>query len=159
MKLFYAFTFSAIILLTGCSKSSDTPSSTSARGILTSGKWQITGGNVSFSYPGIPTQTSDIDKYMSSCELDNYIIFKTDGIAATDEGATKCDPSDPQVQDNTGHWELQSNNTKLVLTDPASGLTITCDVLQLDNNTMKLQFNVTNQGATSSTTYIFTHIK
>lgn len=157
-RIFSVLTVLAVILFTaGCNKSTDSPSG--AKAILTSGKWQITGGTVSLSYPGIPTITQDVKDIFQSCILDNYTIFKTDGTGTTDEGATKCDPSDPQVKDADGHWALQDNDTKLVLNDPASGITVTCNILQLNDAGMKLQATITNQGATSNTTYIFTHIK
>ncbi len=160
MKFIYALTLSvAILFFAGCSKSGDGPSSSGAKATLTSGKWQITGGTVSLSYPGIPTQTTDVATILSSCILDNYIIFETDGTGTTDEGATKCDASAPQVKKNNGTWSLQENDTKLIISDPASGLTVTCNILQLTDAGMKLQFAITNQGATSNTTYIFAHIK
>ena len=157
-QIFYTLSLFAVILLaTGCSKSADSPSG--AKAILTSGKWQITGGTVALSYPGIPTQTEDIHDVLPSCILDNYSIFKPDGTGVSDEGATKCSPGDPQVKEGNGNWKLLDNDTRLLISDPASGLAITCNILQLDDNGMKLQFAITNMGATSNTTYIFKHIK
>jgi len=160
MKQFIcALTLATIILFTaGCSKSGDSPSS-GPKAILTSGKWQITGGTVTLSYPGIEPITKSIKELTPSCMLDNYTIFKADGTGTTDEGATKCDPSAPQVKDNNGQWELQDNNTKLKLSDPTTGIAITCDILQLNDAGMQLHATITNQGAANNTIYIFTHIK
>ena len=131
-QVFYVSSFLAIILFSaGCSKSGDSPSSSGTKATLTSGKWQITGGTVSLSYPGIPTTTADVTTALPACILDNYTIFETDGTGTTDEGATKCDASAPQVKKNNGTWSLQENDTKLIISDPASGLTVTCNILQL----------------------------
>ena len=45
---------------------------------------------------------------LSSCDLDNTITFKSDFTSTEDEGATKCDPSDNQVE--TSVYALSSDN-------------------------------------------------
>ncbi|MDB4062430.1 BACON domain-containing protein, partial [Vicingaceae bacterium] len=50
-----------------------------------------------------------------ACQQDNIQRFETDGSLAFDEGATKCDPTDPQTE--AGNWAFYDSETKLIF-DP-----------------------------------------
>jgi hypothetical protein len=79
--------------------------------MLTSGTWKMTAlktdddGNGSFETDGFAL--------FPSCVKDNFFTFKTGGDFITDEGATKCDPSDDQTQTST--WAFTSNETKITI--------------------------------------------
>ena len=47
-----------------------------------------------------------------ACEQDDIQRFETDGSLAIDEGATKCDPTDPQTE--AGNWAFYDSETKLI---------------------------------------------
>ena len=47
--------------------------------------------------------------FIEACETNNTITFKTDNTGIIDEGATKCDPSDPQTATFT--WAFKTNET------------------------------------------------
>jgi lipocalin-like protein len=49
------------------------------------------------------------DSQIEPCEKDNLITFKADGTGTIDEGATKCDQSDPQSMPFT--WTFKTNET------------------------------------------------
>ena len=52
---------------------------------------------------------------MDDCELDNVLIFNDNSTFAFDEGLTKCDIGDPQIQDG-GIYILSEDQTGLLLT-------------------------------------------
>jgi hypothetical protein len=143
---------SVILILSSCKKNSDSPNSASA--ILISGKWQITASTSTFTIAG-DNQTVDIFSSLPSCVQDNYYIFNSDGTGTTDEGATKCDDSDPQTTSN-GNWQLLNNDTQLQAGD--TGAEITADVKQLDNSTLVLEYETVANGITSTTTTTYHHI-
>lgn len=47
----------------------------------------------------------------NSCVTDNFITYYPDGTYEINEGATKCDPSDPPGA--TGQWHLDNSEEKL----------------------------------------------
>ena len=47
-----------------------------------------------------------------ACEQDDIQRFETGGSLAFDEGATKCDPTDPQTE--AGNWVFYDSETKLI---------------------------------------------
>lgn len=80
--------------------------------LLTSAPWKATAATVAPPVevaPGI--FISDFYAFMEACEKDNLIIFKADGTGMDDEGATKCDDNDPQIEDFT--WSFNANETTI----------------------------------------------
>ena len=53
------------------------------------------------------TTWNDPDEW-APCEKDDITIFKADGTFTIDEGATKCDPDDPQINDS-GNYLVSGN--------------------------------------------------
>ena len=51
---------------------------------------------------------------MKACEKDNRIIFRTNASYETNEGATKCSTTDPQILE-TGTWSFTQSETVLVV--------------------------------------------
>jgi hypothetical protein len=101
----------AIVLTFGsCKKDSeDEPTSVSKTGLLTSSGWVMKSAEIV-----VGTQSQDMYSWFDDCEKDDIIIFKTDKSIVEDEGATKCDPSDPQTTTD-GTWALLNNDTELFL--------------------------------------------
>ena len=73
---------------------------------------------------------------MDDCELDNILIFKDNSNFVYDEGDTKCDPDDPQVEDG-GIYILSDDQESLILTMDAE--VIAADVLEFTAQTLKIQ--------------------
>ena len=46
------------------------------------------------------------------CEQDDIFRYETNGIATINDGATKCDPSDPQTETTT--WAFYDSETKII---------------------------------------------
>jgi hypothetical protein len=102
------------------------------------------------------TENTEMLDLLPGCQQDNLFIFNVDNTITTDEGATKCDPGDPQSR-NAGRWMLLSGNM-LFMENPTNTLLTARNgkILQLDNSTMNLQYASVINGllATVTTTYI-----
>lgn len=121
------FTLAALVALTvsvsSCKKDTDsptpsTPAAQTKTQILTSHSW-ITKSMVS--------NNVDFYAFAPACEKDNFLTFKANGTSTYDEGAIKCDPSDPQVENGT--WKFIANETKIIIDneDTAEVMTLTAE--------------------------------
>lgn len=122
--LFLAAITALTISLASCTKSDDkttTPTPTKTE-LLTAKGWKITEATVN----GV-----DAFSNFDACERDNILTFKTNFTAITDEGATKCDPNDPQTITET--WSFASNETKVILDGEEATLLI------LNSTTLKIE--------------------
>ncbi len=101
-----------LIILIACKKD-ETPSGTlsTKASQLTNGTWKITAvvsdddGNGSY-------ETDDFATFFP-CYADNYFVFKTNSQLEMNEGATKCDPADPQTE--SGTWSLTDNEANIMI--------------------------------------------
>ncbi|HPG12611.1 MAG TPA: lipocalin family protein [Chitinophagaceae bacterium] len=96
----------SFLILTGtffsCKKNNDSPPTKTE--LLTTGSWKFNSATSS----GI-----DVSGALQSCQKDNIYTFVAGGTGTADEGATKCDPADPQTSAFT--WAWLSNETMLQL--------------------------------------------
>lgn len=120
-----------VISTSSCKKDNENPSPTPAPApaptktqIITSKNWKI----VSMDING-----TDIMPMMPACEMDNYLSFKTNNDYIENEGATKCDPSDPQTEN--GRWQFIMNETAILMDneDTAVIKKFTADTLKFEN--------------------------
>lgn len=116
------------------------PKPKTAQEMLTAKSWKMTAGTAKTVFMG-QTSNQDIMAMMESCEKDNIEKYLANGNFTNDEGATKCDPADPQTFDS-GTWQLLENNTKLKRIYGAND-TETLDVISLSETTMKLRMKTT----------------
>ena len=112
--------------------------------LLTDGSWKVTAQSIN---PGVDLNgdgTLDTDLYaqfVEDCTKDNFSTFKSDGSFVDDEGATKCDPTDPQTTNGT--WAFQNSESKISITTGAGASAYTipaADILTLDESTFKISF-------------------
>lgn len=95
----------SLTLLSCSKKGSSGPTKTE---LLTSATWKFDRVGLDLDKNG--SIDADLPPgYVQSCDTDNSITFKTDFTGIGDEGATKCDPADPQT--DTFTWSFQSNET------------------------------------------------
>jgi hypothetical protein len=59
------------------------------------------------------TQENNLLPYLQACNLDDFIDLNEDNSYTAEEGASKCDPNDPQVYE-TGDWSFNSDETFIV---------------------------------------------
>lgn len=96
----------------------------------------------SFDFDGDGKLDTDVTKLVfDPCDLDNSMIFKSDKKLAYDEGATKCDPADPQ-QGTDGTWSYDKS-TKILTQTYESGEKISFNVAQNDGDNLKLVYRET----------------
>jgi len=103
------FTFLGIVaVVAACKKSNSSDGSRTT--LITKAAWKYDLSGVDLNKDGaidLPDTTA------LPCEKDNTYLFKKDSTGVADEGATKCDPTDPQS--SNFNWSLKSNQTILVL--------------------------------------------
>ena len=121
-KIFTAIIFSGILV--SCKKGSSGINISGNTKLLTQQEWKISKEEEKVNsdpyidhFPTVPACTRD-DKYG----------FRTDGTYELNEGATKCNASDPQVIYN-GTWQFTQNETKIKIDGNES------TIEQLDNTT------------------------
>jgi hypothetical protein len=140
-------TFSLFSLFTSCKKDKKTTSSnptTNKTQYITKAPWKLT------NIQGKINSGSWINLFssMQPCELDNTITFLASMLYIDDEGATKCDTSDPQS--TTVNWAFYSNETQYSV-NYGGGFIFHYPILILNDNTLKTSLTVVNS---PDTTYI-----
>lgn len=125
-----AFVLTAALVLNACKKKDDnsnTGGSGSKKDILKSHSWVAS---------DILVNDTSLWIIVQDCERDNVFTFKDNDVVTTDEGATKCDPADPQSTDDV--WKLLNNDTKIIWMED------TVDILEISSG--KLRFGMTDGG-------------
>jgi hypothetical protein len=91
---------------------------------------------IKMSMPGFDT-TMNMYASMDNCDKDNLTWFNgSDGKLIDKEGATKCDPSDPN--ETYGTWALLDNDKKLKTV--MDGDESIYDILTLTETTLKNEY-------------------
>lgn len=152
----------ALIILTGaimagCQKDDNNNSTGATKTeLLTSGNWKITSDyyDPAVDYNGDGQVENEVISFYSACDKDDLLIFKTNGTLTLDEGASKCDPSDPQVIQSS-NWKFSSNETVIVVGPAGSEQSI--QLLELSSTTLKIKVVFTELGVTYSETMIYSH--
>jgi hypothetical protein len=131
MKYIFKSAFTIVIALTvtisGCKK--ETPVKTKKE-LICSGNWTQKSFTIN---PGIDIGgivITDFFTQFDACSKDDFEKYETSGLGASNEGATKCDPSDPQTTAFT--WSFKNSET--VLTKDAED----ADIVTLNENEMIL---------------------
>lgn len=145
-----------LLLLTGatitlsCNKDEDKNTNTAKTKteLLTAAPWKRTAliSTPAYDWNADGTFATDILTTMWPCEKDNLDIYKANGIFETNEGATKCNPSDPQSWTVT--WVFAVNETKLIF-DGTDEYTL----VELTETTLKFQSTFVENGVS------YTHVE
>jgi len=132
------------LIMVSCTKKSNSPTPTptptpteTKTQLLTGKNWKITAWTFN---PGIDDGTgtliTDLYAYAmdngEQCFLDNILNFNTNGNYTEYEGATLCDPQDPQLY-GTGTWSFQNSETTLIRDGQES------TIVTLNSTTLKLK--------------------
>ena len=78
------------------------------------------------------------DQGVDDCTKDDCSKFNSDKSISFDEGATKCDPTDPQT--STGTWSLSADGKTLSLTQ--DGFTIAGNVIELTSTKLVIEYDI-----------------
>jgi hypothetical protein len=90
------------LVMGSCKKTPEPPSKVD---ILTNGKWKLTAYD--HYNAGLGYGPDDLYAPLDPCVKDNYYNFFANNTGELNEGPTKCNPSDPQVQTFT--WSIGGN--------------------------------------------------
>jgi hypothetical protein len=150
MKKTTLFTFLVITttaILTSCSKDEATTTPTNnnptATANLTAKDWKLTGLTIS-----TPIGEINFLDSIDACEKDDLLKFNTDGTITEKEGATKCNPADPDTKSG-GVWAFLNNETKLRIIDTDTNI---FDINTLNSTTAILKQTETIDGFTTTVT-------
>jgi hypothetical protein len=127
----------AIVLLSiGCGKGKDRPKESKTT-LIGKQPWLLRAYSVVRISDGF---TQDAFAPMSACYKDDHYVFMTNNTYQGNAGATKCDPSDPQVF-QTGTWRFINDEAKLerIITTGIGIGTIEFGVLSLSATELKIQ--------------------
>jgi hypothetical protein len=107
----------ASFMLTACENDKSAGPTGGKTGLLTGAKWKISAHTIT---PGVDEDgdgvlTTNLFSSEGSCTQDDVTQYSANGKWSVDEGATKCDPSDPQVE--TGTWKLDAADSLTMISD------------------------------------------
>ena len=151
-KLALVLLITAISTCFSCKRDNDGNASVKTRTeLLTTGTWKYTASNVNpaHDYYGTGNPVTDVFAIMLPCEKDDFEVYHTNGIWDYNEGATKCDPSYPQVFNEP--WSFTSNETKLFVGP------VEHTVLELTETTLKLRYSFEESGVTYTVEDTYRH--
>jgi Lipocalin-like domain len=134
-----------MIMIGACKKENKVPSSQ-----LLVKNWQQTDLLASV---GGSAYSSVFTTVLEACDRDDIWQFKADGTYSVAEGATKCNPSDPEIA-TTGTWQLIENDSKLII-DDISDVPQTFTITELTSTSLKLTGTETIQGNAVTAIAIF----
>lgn len=141
LQLFSIPILLAGIIFSACQKKTE-PQTQSKSEMLTSSSWK---------FDKATSGGADVSGFINACYKDNIITFSAGGNGTLDEGASKCNSSDPQT--TNFNWTLTSNETVLTVTGAIfagqSGnftiITLTTTQLVLEGTIASPGGNVTGQ--------------
>jgi len=134
----------SVAVFSSCNKDDDKSSSKTK--LLTSGTWKIILAEEKEN-GGAWEDVTDIQ--FAPCTQDDRLKFSEPNVITSDEGATKCDPSDPQTQ--TGTWAFVSNGQGIDLDGELY------DIDELNGHTFKISYTETFGGESYSYRLTFVH--
>lgn len=97
------------------------------------GAWTVSEAKIDPPFIIFGDTIDDFTDMQEPCDADDVQIFKENGIYTFDEGATKCDPNDPQSEDGT--YELSADGKALTIYDQED--TINMTILEINESMMK----------------------
>jgi len=120
--------------------------------MLTDKSWQLTGLTTNPARTIQGKQVTDLFPYVDPCTVDDVLSFAKPNVYRFDEGATKCDNTDPQSL--TGTWSFQEDETVLATSFPGYSQN-TYNIVTLDNNTLQLRAVTTVSGSKYTQTFTY----
>jgi hypothetical protein len=92
-----------------------TSSDSDRKSLLVASQWKLTAHTVTpeLDYEGDGHLIADLYEVSGACIHDDIHTFKADSKWSVDEGASKCDPEDPQIEQ--GSWSMNATQTELTL--------------------------------------------
>ena len=139
-KSFFPLCLSVLLLAStnSCKKEDKVEPPPSKTDILTAGtgQWKMSAYTLTPPYDLDGDGTPDTDAYATfdPCEKDNYFVFKKDGVLETNEGASKCSPSDPQIEISS--WSFANNETEITIDG------VLCSIQELTSTRLRVKTSI-----------------
>jgi hypothetical protein len=148
----FVLVLSSLLFISSCSKKND-PAPSRDQLLATAKGWKLT--NVTLTSSANVTQT--IFSSIPTCVADNIIYFKSTGAYLEDEGASKCDSTDPQTVES-GTWKFNTDKTVITVTssDPTNPDIASQTIASLTATTLVIKMNIDVGGVTFVGNYTFT---
>lgn len=134
----------SLTIWTACKKSSSSSDNTSRTTLITEASWKFDSAGVDQNKDGI---IDVLDTTLLSCQKDNTYTFNKDSTGVMDEGATKCNSTDPQTTSFT--WSFIGTGQSVIKSDAnpllANGINIfsmTSTKMVLYKDTTVFGFNI-----------------
>ena len=118
MKLKLLFFALLAFSVYSCSKDDDDDGPVTNVELISASAWKFDTAGIDANRDGTIDAAIPEDM-LESCDTDNTILFRTDGTGTIDEGATKCDDSNPQSVGFT--WSFKNNETVINFSDTLFG--------------------------------------
>ena len=139
------------LILNSCKKKEDEEATPSKASML-AGTWKMTAFTCDPPYDLFGTPISDFFVFFQDCEKDDLLTVKSDKTYTFNEGATKCNTSDPDLKD-TGTWLLSSDGKKVTI-DSDSGDAEIYDLKSLTSSSMSI--SMMEYDSLNAKTYTYT---
>lgn len=112
--------------------------------------------NASWKFSDATVNGLSVKGFLQACQKDNILTFLSAGTGTADEGAAKCDPSDPQTNPFT--WSFQTNETVLFVSTPFfTGGNSTFTIVSLTETELVVSQNITISGSSQNAIITFIH--
>jgi len=146
-----------LVMFAACSKKNDPAPLTPEQLIVTPKGWVATAVtiNPAVRFPDAPPIT-DFFASQRPCEKDDITFFTLDLKYKVDEGASKCNPSDPQIFDQ-GTWSFNPAKTIITITS-TGGDPVAYTIAELSASTFKGTYSIVEDfvGSGTETAYTLT---
>jgi hypothetical protein len=139
------FLMGSLMLTTSCDKDDDPMTNED----LIIGTWRLSAFTVS---PELPFIGSNVYSQIPDCTKDDLSIFEDNGVFKVDEGASKCNPNDPQTI--TGSYTFNPDMTVLTINDGSE--TESWDISEISDSQMVATYEESDTGVVYTYTLTFT---
>lgn len=140
------------IAFTGCKKDKD-ETKADKTSMLAEKNWKMTAATIdpAIDWFGNGTLVTNLYAQLPACAKDDLTTFRKNGTVAFDEGATKCEPNDPQTR--SGLWNFNTDQTIVSVTE--DGETDSWEIIELTKDKLKVDYTIVDEGLTYTITSTF----
>jgi hypothetical protein len=156
-RIFFSALFIPAILLmvNSCSKSSSSQTAKTKMQLITASAWKYDTAGIDLDNNGTIDAALPAG-YLKSCQTDNLLYFNADSTGTEDEGATKCNSTDPQTAPFT--WSFNASQTVINFPDSVFGsVGGAVNISSLTETQLHFEKTVTQSGITATIAVYMKH--
>ncbi|HLK30345.1 MAG TPA: hypothetical protein VKT28_17315 [Puia sp.] len=152
--LFGIGAITVLAILNSCGKSNSDQPKTKMQ-LITASVWKYDTAGIDLNNDGT-IDAAIPPGYIKDCQTDNLLYFKSDSTGTEDEGATKCDPSNPQTASFT--WSFNSSQTIINFPDSVFGsVGGSVNITSLTETQLHFEKTITQSGITATVAVYMKH--